>query len=88
MSAAVAAALARTTLCTRFTYVKPLPFGKAFDGCCGRCQVGKDLAGETAFEAAQGFGGGVAFGEAVSVVNQALAMDTDLGDGDAVQRGV
>jgi hypothetical protein len=52
-----------------------------------RVQVSEDGSGEVAFEAAQRFGGGVAFGEAVPVVGLAQAVEADLGDSDAVQGG-
>jgi hypothetical protein len=45
-------------------------------------------AGEASFEAAQRFGGGHSLGLLLLVVGLAEAVHTDLGDGDAVDRGV
>lgn len=44
--------------------------------------------GQAAFEAAQGFGLGVAGGLALAVVGLSEAVEADLGDGDAVQSSV
>ena len=48
-------------------------------------QVAEDDAGQASFEAAQGFGVGVTAALAVAVVGSTGSLETDLGDGDAVQ---
>lgn len=51
-------------------------------------EVAEDDAPESAFEAAKGFGGGIAGCESVPVVGLAESVTTDLGDGDAMQDSV
>ena len=51
-------------------------------------EVAENDSCEAAFEAAQRFGGGIAFGETVPVVGLAQAVEADLGDRDPVQGSV
>jgi hypothetical protein len=51
-------------------------------------EVVEDDSGESAFEAAQGFGFGIAGIDAVSEVGLSQAVEADLSDGDAVQGDV
>jgi hypothetical protein len=51
-------------------------------------QVAEDDSGEAALEATQGFRSGVALIKAMPVVGPAESLETDLGDGNAVQCGV
>jgi hypothetical protein len=47
-------------------------------------EVVEDHSGESAFEATQGLGVGVAGGESAAVVGLSEALEADLSDGDAV----
>src|SRR6185312_1736621 len=51
-------------------------------------EVAEDDSGEAAFEAAQGFGRGIARSDAVAVVGLPESVETDLGDCYPVQGGV
>src|SRR5215216_4794021 len=54
----------------------------------GGLQEVPDAAGEVAFEAAEGFAGGLAFGPFAVEVGAGLGVAAGAGDGDAVDRGV
>jgi hypothetical protein len=54
----------------------------------GRLQESPDVAGEVAFEAADGFAGGLAFGAAAGDVVLGLGVAARASDDHAVKRGV
>ena len=51
-------------------------------------EVVEDHAGQSAFEAAKGFGAGITGGQSLAVVGASKSVKADLGHGDAVQGGV
>src|SRR5215213_7519445 len=59
-----------------------------FWGRVGRLEEVPDAAGEVAFEAADGFFGGLAFGSFAVEVGLGFGVAASAGDGDAVNRGV